>query len=122
MTLVPLTVTAPATPVASGTPQATPVAAGAPDADVVLETTDDLRYIVSPDPVPAGPQLWEVTNTGTMHSHHVVMSQVPEGTTADDIIAEFSGLMMGTPPTEDSLLNMMLPAGYVALQSGGYTT
>lgn len=122
MTLVPLTVTAPATPVANATPQASPVAAGAPNADVVLEMTDDLQYIVTPDPVPAGPQLWEVTNTGMMHSHHVVMSQVPEGTTADDIIAEFNGLMMGTPPAEDSLVGQMLPTGYVALQSGGYTT
>lgn len=127
MTLVPLTVTEPG---ASATPVgATPVARAVsvqPPVDVTLRMTDDLQYIVDPDiesdTVPAGPQLWEITNTGEMHSHHVVMSQVPEGTTADDIIAEFSGLMMGTPPADDSLLNAMTPAGYVALQSGGYTT
>ncbi len=122
MTLVPLTVTAAATPSAGATPQATPVAASAPDADVVLEMTDDLEYIVSPDPVPAGPQIWEITNTGEMHAHHVVMWQVPEGTTADDIIAEFSGLMMGTPPAEGGVMAQMQYVAYAALQSGGYTT
>ena len=104
MQLSPLTVTGrAATPVASPVAEtgATPVAGDpsiAPDADVTLEMTDDLRYIVTPDPVPAGPQLWEITNTGTEHSHHVVMYGVPDGTTADDIVADFASLMSGTPP------------------------
>jgi hypothetical protein len=122
MTLVPLTVTASATPVAGGTPQASPVAAGAPMADVTLEMTDDLQYIVTPDPVPVGPQVWEIVNTGEIQPHHVVMWRVPDGTTADAIIAEFSGLMMGTPPAEDALMPYMQGVGYAALQSGGATT
>lgn len=122
MELVPLTVTASATPVAGGTPQASPVAAGAPQADVVLEMTDDLEFIVTPDPVPAGPQLWELTNTGTHHHHHVVMYGVPEGTTPDDIIDGFLPLFEGEEPADDSIINAMTPAGYAALQSGGATT
>jgi hypothetical protein len=120
MTLVPLTVTAPATPVAST--QASPVAAGAPQADVTLEMTDDLQYLVTPDPVPAGPQIWEITNTGETQSHHVVMMKVPDGTTADDIMAEFNGLVMGTPPADDSVMMQSEGAAYAALQSGGATT
>lgn len=126
MTLVPLTVTeGSATPMASpvsATPQASPVASGAPQADVTLEMSDELQYIVTPDPVPAGPQLWEITNTGTMHSHHVVMSQVPDGTTADDIIGDFNSAFAGTPPADDSVLLTQQYRGYAALQSGGYTT
>ncbi len=129
MTLVPLTVTQP------GLPSATPVAATPaaarpvfvqPSVDVTLVMNDDLQYIVDPDgsgdTVPAGPQIWEITNTGSTQSHHVVMWQVPEGTTADDITAEFNGLMMGTPPADDALINRMVPVGYAALQSGGFKT
>lgn len=122
MTLVPLTVTAAATPVADGTAQASPVATGAPQADVVLEMTDDLAYIVSPDPVPAGPQIWEIVNTGETQSHHVVMVRVPDGTIADDIVAEFMGMMSGTPPAESGPMAQGDFVGYVALQSGGHTT
>ncbi len=128
MRLSPLTVTeAAATPVASpvaGT-GATPVAGDpsrVPEADVTLEMTDDLRYIVSPDPVPAGPQLWEITNTGTAYSHHVVMYGVPDGTTADAIVADFANLMSGTPPASEPLIFSFTGVAYAALQSGGHTT
>jgi hypothetical protein len=120
MTLVPLTVTAPATPVAAT--QASPVAAGAPQADVTLEMTDDLQYIVSPDPVPAGPRIWQITNTGETQSHHVVMTRVPDGTTADDIVAEFHGMMAGTPPSEGGVVAQLTYVAYAALESGGATT
>ena len=127
MTLVPLTVTEPgsgATPV-SATPEARAVFVQ-PAVDVILIMNDDLQYIVDPDgsaeAVPAGPQIWEITNTGTEHSHHVVMWSVPEGTTADDITAELGGLMMGTPPAEDALMMQMQGVGYAALQSGGHKT
>lgn len=125
MKLVPLTVTGAATPVAGSpvaSPAATPVTANAPAADVTLEMTDNLEYIVSPGVVPAGPRIWEITNTGMHHSHHVVMFGVPDGVTAEDIIAEFSALFAGTPPAASSISANMTGAGYVALQSGGQTT
>lgn len=119
MRLVPLTVTGGAT--AEASPAATP-AAGEPPATVTLEETDEPRYIVTPDPVPAGPQIWKITNTGEEQSHHVVMARVPEGTTADDITADFASVFAGTPPAEDSVLVTQVFVGYAALQSGGQTT
>ncbi len=118
MTLAPFTVTDSATPDMA---EASPVAS-ALMADVTLEMTDELTYIVTPDPIPSGPQLWEVTNTGTMHSHHVVMNRVPDGITADDIVADFTSLFSGTPPAGAPLAAQFTYVGYAALQSGGATT
>jgi len=84
--------------------------------------TDDLTYIVTPDPVPTGPQLWEVTNTGTHHSHHVILNRIPDDVTAADIVADFGSLFSGTPPAGEPLVAQFTYVGYVALQSGGYTT
>jgi hypothetical protein len=117
MTLAPLTVTEAATPAAS-----TPTTAGEPPATVTLEMTDDLRYAVSPEPVPAGPQVWKIANTGEHHAHHVVTWRVPEGVTADDVVADFSALMSGTPSAEPPLMAQFVGVGYAALQSGGHTT
>ncbi|MBA3450403.1 MAG: hypothetical protein H0T18_04240 [Chloroflexia bacterium] len=115
MHLAPLTVTA-----ADATPIATPVAPLEPD--VVLEMTDDLTYIVTPDPVPAGPQIWEITNTGVHSAHHVVMSRVPDGTTSAQIVSELGALMSGTPPAGEPVFAQFVGVGYAALQSGGQTT
>lgn len=102
---------------------ATPAAAmDAPDADVTLEMTDDPAYIVTPDTIPSGTQVWKFENTGSERSHHVVMFRVPDGTTKDDIIAEFQGLMMGTPPADDSLMMQFVGSGYAAMQSPGTVT
>jgi hypothetical protein len=115
MHLAPLTVTA---------GEATPAAATAalPEADVVLEMTDDLEYIVTPDPVPAGTQIWEITNTGMHSPHHVVMFGVPEGTTSEQIVGEFGAMMSGTPPAGEPLMAQFTGVAYAALQSGGQTT
>ena len=118
MKLVPLTVTAAGT--GTGTPEGTP--AVNPVVDVRLEMTDDMQYIVSPDPVPAGDTLWEIVNTGMHHAHHVVMSKYPDGTTAEDIVADFTSLYSGTPPAGEPLVAQALPIGYAALQSGGIST
>ena len=127
MRLLPLTVTSPVAdggtpgPVGSPSPTGTPRAA-APDAGVTLEMTDDLRYIVGPDPVPAGPQVWEITNTGTHGAHHAVIWRVPDGVTAEVIVADFSVLMSGTPPAGPPLMAQFTGVAYGALQSGGQTT
>ncbi|MDP9363264.1 MAG: hypothetical protein M3Q10_03350 [Chloroflexota bacterium] len=109
---------------AGGAGEATPapvVGAEVP-ATVRLEMTDELRYLVSPDPVPAGPQIWEIVNTGQHHAHHVVMMRVPDGTTAERIVGEFTSLMSGSPPAGEPLMAQTVGVAYAALQSGGATT
>ena len=91
-------------------------------ATVTLEATDDLQYIVTPDPVPAGPWIWKFENAGEHQAHHFVMGGVPEGTTAGDIIGEFNAMMSGTPIAGEPIFAQMTPVGYAALQSGGQTT
>lgn len=115
MVLPPLTITA-------GGATATP--AEEPVATVTLEETDNLQYIVTPDPVPTGPQIWKITNTGMHHPHHMVMVRIPEGTTAQDIIGEFNQMFAATPtpPSEDSIFATAIWTAYAALQSGGATT
>jgi hypothetical protein len=121
MVLEPLAVTTgAATPAAA--PRATPVASAAPASGVVVEMTDDLRFTVSPDPVPAGPQIWEFTNTGMHSPHHVVMFRVPDGTTSEAIVGEYQAMVAGTPPAGDALVAQFQWVGYAALQSGGQTT
>jgi len=124
MELLPLTVTAQGTASASPapSPSVSPVAGNEPPSTVTLEMTDELRYIVSPDPLPSGPQLWKLTNTGMAMSHHSVMVRIPEAVTADQIIAEFNALMSGTPPAGEPVMAQFTFVGYAALQSGGQTT
>ena len=114
MFLEPLTVTA---------VDATPGAGAAlPDAGVVVEMTDELRFIVTPDPVPAGPQIWEIANTGMHSPHHLVMFRVPEEVTSEQIVDDFNAMMSGTPPAGEPLMAQFTWVGYAALQSGGRTT
>jgi hypothetical protein len=114
MRLTPLSVTD------GATPAATPVAE--PASDVTLEMTDELRFHVTPNRVAAGPQLWKITNTGMHHAHHVVLVRLPDGITADQIVAEFNGFMAGTPPAGEPVMAQFTYVGYAALQSGGQTT
>ena len=122
MFLSPLTVTE-----ANATPAATPAVATAPPATVTLEMTDDLRYIVSPDPVAAGPQVWEFNNTGTDQAHHVVMFRTQDGTTTESLLAglqtDMAAMMSGTPMAgPPPTMAQLTWVGYAALQSGGATT
>ncbi|MEA2512589.1 MAG: hypothetical protein QOJ59_2076 [Thermomicrobiales bacterium] len=101
---------------------ATAAATDEPLATVTLEETDELRYLLSPDPVPAGPQIWKIANTGMHHAHHMVMVRIPDGVTADQIVAEFHTMMSGTPSAEPGLFAQFTWVAYAALQSGGQTT
>jgi hypothetical protein len=93
----------------------------APEASVTVEMTDDLEYIISPDPIASGPQIWEITNSGVHHSHHMVMVGVPDGTTAEQIIDEAGSLFSGTPPAGPGVFSQFTGGGYAALISGGNT-
>lgn len=112
MSLLPLAVSEPATPVAQSEPAAT----------VLLEETDELRYVVTPGEVPAGPNVWKIANTGMHHSHHMVMVRIPDDLTAEEIIRDFTSLMLGTPGPRPEWMVTAEGFGYAALQSGGQTT
>ena len=101
--------------------EASPAAIAEPPATVILEETDDLQYILTPETLESGPQLWKIENTDAEMAHHVVMVRVPDGATAPEIISEFNGMMAGTPPAADSVFAQAIWVGYAALQSGGQT-
>jgi hypothetical protein len=50
------------------------------------------------------------------------MQRIPENVTGEDIVAEFQGLIAGTPSAGEPLVQQFVYVGYAALQSGGYTT
>lgn len=107
---------------ASG-PEATAAAReAAPAATVRLEMTDDLAYLLAPSPLPAGPQVWEIANTGTLQAHHAVLMRVPDGTTAEQVVAESGAMMTGAAPAPDGVFAQAMPAGYAGMQTGGITT
>jgi hypothetical protein len=93
-----------------------------PASTVLLEETDDLRYIVSPEVVPAGPQVWKIDNVGSHHVHHVVMVRVPDGTRSQTIVSEFNAMFNGTPTAGEPVMAQAAWVGYAAIQSGGQTT
>ena len=64
-----------------------------PTSDAVIEMVN-MDFVV-PESFTAGPQIWEVTNTGSQ-PHHVILSRVPDGTTEEQVI-ELAG-SFGAPP------------------------
>lgn len=119
MHLAPLTVAAaPATPVAS----ATALPEQEVTVDVHVQMTDDLTFVVDPNPLPAGPHIWEFANTGAESPHHAVIFRVPDGTTGEQIVDEFVAMASGTPPTGTGVMDQATWVGYAALQSPGVTT
>lgn len=69
-----------------------------PVADVRVELFE-MDFAVS-DGVTSGPQTWHLVNTGEQ-IHHLILSQVPEGTTEDDVI-ELAGMFMEPPASPEA--------------------
>lgn len=64
-----------------------------PEAAVVAAMVDfDFQFTT---PVPAGANVWKIVNDGA-EPHHLILSQVPEGTTEDDVM-ELVMSMFGPP-------------------------
>ncbi|MCA9859291.1 MAG: hypothetical protein KC438_06185 [Thermomicrobiales bacterium] len=73
-----------------------------------------------PDNLPAGPQIWQLTNSHTV-PHHLILFGADRLYTADEITGGLAALFMGTPPAEDGFV----PAAFVlgtSLISGGVST
>jgi hypothetical protein len=76
-------------------------AAGAlpqPTAAVQVELVD--FNFVLPDTVPAGPQLWQITNRGEQW-HHMIIMQLHEGATLEQFLAWGAEEMPAGPPPAD---------------------
>ncbi len=74
-----------------------------------------------PETVAAGPGIWKVTNNGEQ-PHEMVVFQVPEGTTLEQIQAIAEADASGaTPPADAPNPDEFVPAGGVATMSSGQT-
>jgi hypothetical protein len=80
------------------TGQASP--AEAPVAGVEVQL-DDFAFVM-PDEIAAGPQLWQIENTGEQW-HEMIIVQLSEGVTVDDVLAMLmtEGEPQGEPPFQD---------------------
>lgn len=107
MTLTPFTVT-------EGTPTA-----GATEVvpDITLEL-QDVAFGLSTEAVPAGPQIWNVTNTGEQ-PRQMVLFRTERALTSEDFAKFFQDMQAGTPSAD--FLSMVW-VGYTAVASPGYGT
>src|SRR5688572_23388251 len=105
MTLHPLTVTE------SGSDQT------APEADVTIELNDS-AFGLSSETVPAGPQVYEVTNIREA-ARQMVLWQSPRAITVEDYEAFFASLETGTPGPD--VMTELVWVGHTAILSPGQT-
>ena len=110
-TLHPLRVTAAAAMPGAATPASTE--------SVALEMQDG-GYGGLDAPIPAGPQVWQLGNTGS-GPHHLLLYRTPRPVASADVEAWFTSLMSGTPPAEVAGFNEIAQVGYAALLSPGQT-
>ncbi len=111
MQLLPLTVTT-----TGGTPVASPVADEIP-AGVTLEL-QDVAFGGLEQPVPAGPQIWEITNVGEQ-PRQVVFWRAPGPLTVEQFQQMMAGLMTGTPVPDAPTFDQFTGVGYAAILSPG---
>ena len=112
MRLLPLTVAA------GGTPAAPPPAAEIPAA-VTLELRD-VAFGGLERPVPAGPQVWEISNVGEQ-PRQVVYWRTQGPVTTERFQRMMAGLMTGTPVPGAPTLDRFTGVGYAAILSPGRT-
>lgn len=83
--------------------------AAPPEADVVVEMVDFAFHL--PAGIAAGPQTWEVRNSGEQ-AHHLLLMRMADGSTLDDALAYFQGAQegppTGPPPVEEILTTEIL--------------
>jgi hypothetical protein len=105
MTLYPLTVTESEGP---GTE---------PEAAATIEL-NDIEFILPEGDVPAGPQVYKVTNVG-QQPRQVVLWSTPRALTVEDFEQSFASFQTGTPGPE--VMSQLVWVGYAAILSPGQT-
>jgi hypothetical protein len=112
MRLLPLTVTGP-----SATPAASPVAAQEIPTSVRVELRDTSFQGPGPE-VLAGPQLWEITNTGEQ-PRQVVFWRTPQLVSVEQFQQLMTGMMSGTPVPGAPTFDQFTWVAYAAILSPG---
>ena len=111
MRLLPLSVAT-----TGATPSASPPAGAIPTA-VTLELRD-VAFAGLEQPVPAGPQVWEVTNVG-QQPRQVVFWRTRGPVTAEQFQQLMAGLMTGTPVPGAPTIDQLTGVAYAAILSPG---
>lgn len=91
----------------------------APEGAVSVEL--DNFQIILPEQIPAGPQIWEVTNVGDQ-PHEIFVSMTPERLSVEDAMTLIQLPPDATPPPGLPSLEEFMPVGFVAPISGEQTT
>jgi hypothetical protein len=113
MQLIPLTVTA-----GPASPPASPAASGIP-ASVRLQLRD-VAFGGLEQPVPAGPQIWEITNVGEQ-PRQVVFWRTNGSVTVEQFQQMMAGMMSGTPVPGAPTFDQFTGVAYAAILSPGKT-
>jgi hypothetical protein len=88
-------------------------------ADVAVEM-QEFAFVGLEQPISAGPHIWQVTTTGEQ-PHVMILFAVPEGTTIEQFLDAFMGMMSGSPTADGLDLESVQPAGGCAELSAGKT-
>jgi len=94
-----------------------------PPQTTITVTDQEFAFLGLNQPVPAGPQLWEVVNQG-QQPHMLLLGTVPAGTTLQQVMDVISlDLPEGATPPSDMLqdTDVDFTVGGVILQSSGQT-
>ena len=78
--------------------EGTPTPAAEPVADVVI-TMQEMSFSGLDAPLTAGPQVWQITNSGALE-HEIAIVSVPDGTTSKDVIGMIGDMLAGAAPPE----------------------
>jgi hypothetical protein len=114
MQLIPLTVTA-----APASPRASPVVAEAIPASVRVQLRD-VAFSGLEQPIPAGPQIWEIANAGEQ-PRQVVFWRTDGPVTVEQFQQMMAGLMTGTPVAGAPTFDHFTGVAYAAILSPGKT-
>jgi hypothetical protein len=95
--------------------EGTPTPAADPVADVAI-TMQEMTFSGLDAPLAAGPQVWQITNSGALE-HEIAIVSVPEGTTSQDVIGMIGDMLAGTAPPE-----IFAPVGGQGIASKGVTS
>ena len=116
-TLYPLTITEAQDGSTAATPAGSP--AVEPEATATVEMQDTAWGGLA-GPLPAGPQIWRITNTGEQ-PRQMVLWRTPRAVTVVDMEAIFTDFMSSTPTAASDLYAQFVWVGYAAILSPGYS-